>query len=82
MIVWRALPWRPHARPTEPGGALWFPRELQGAGRHDNPDLYGCLYVGESSLSPLVEALAPFRGAGAFSEAGRSRGGLVAMRLQ
>lgn len=36
---------------------------MQGAGRHDNPDRYGCLYLSESPISVLVEALAPFRGA-------------------
>lgn len=68
MILWRVLPWRPEARPIDPGGTLWFPRELQGAGRHDNPDLYGCLYAGERALSPVTEALAPFRGTGALSD--------------
>ncbi|MHB1887254.1 MAG: RES family NAD+ phosphorylase [Acidimicrobiales bacterium] len=68
MILWRVLPWRPHARAQEPGGVLWFPRELQGAGRHDNPDLYGCLYVGENPVSPIAEALAPFRGTGALTD--------------
>ncbi len=68
MIVWRVLPWRAEARPREPGGAVWFPRELQGAGRHDNPGLYGCLYVGEQAISPVAEALAPFRGTGALSD--------------
>lgn len=64
MILWRVLPWRPDARPRDPGGSLWFPRELQGAGRHDSPDRYGCLYVGERQLSPIAESLAPFRGSG------------------
>lgn len=68
MIVWRVLPWREDAGHTEPGGPLWFPRELQGAGRHDNPDLYGCLYVGETPVSPITEALAPFRGTGTLTE--------------
>lgn len=36
---------------------------MQGAGRHDNPDRYGCLYLSESPVSALVEALGPFRGA-------------------
>lgn len=67
MIVWRVLPWRREAKSTEPGGALWFPRELQGVGRHDNPDLYGCLYVGERPVSPIAETLAPFRGTGALA---------------
>jgi hypothetical protein len=48
---------------------LWFPRELQGAGRHDNPDLYGCLYASESPVSAVAEALTPFRGTAALSRA-------------
>ncbi len=63
MILWRLLPWQPAASLSAPGGALWFPRQMQGAGRHDNPDRYGCLYLSESPVSVLVEALAPFRGA-------------------
>lgn len=35
---------------------------LQGAGRHDNPLAYGCLYVSEEPLSPVVEQLARLRG--------------------
>ena len=34
---------------------------LQGDGRHDNPDLFGCLYLSEQELSPVVEQLARFR---------------------
>ena len=44
------------------GGALWFPRMLQGNGRHDAPQRYGCLYVSEEPLSTVVEQLAPFVG--------------------
>lgn len=76
MILWRLLPWQPSVPPTNPGGALWFPRELQGAGRHDNPDRYGCLYVGESPVSVLAEALAPFRGTGALTSGMLVRGGV------
>jgi hypothetical protein len=75
VILWRVLPWRAQSRPREPGGALWFPRELQGAGRHDNPDLYGCLYVGEQAISPIAEALAPFRGTGSLTPSMLIRGG-------
>jgi len=46
------------------GGALWFPRKQQGTGRHDNPELYGCLYVAEDPVSAVAEQLAPFRGTG------------------
>jgi RES domain len=68
MILWRLLPLGSNTAPDEPGGALWFPRELQGAGRHDNPDRYGCFYVAERPVSAVAEALAPFRGSGTLSE--------------
>lgn len=64
MILRRVLPWDPSARPAAPGGALWFPRPFQGTGRHDSPARYGCLYVCESAVSAVAEALAPFRGTG------------------
>jgi len=35
---------------------------LQGDGRHDNPDLYGCLYVSEEPVATVVEQLARFVG--------------------
>ena len=54
----------PRAGPDDAGGPLWFPRPFQGVGRHDNPSLYGCLYCALAPLSAVVEALAPFRGAG------------------
>jgi hypothetical protein len=65
--LWRVLPWDPSARPAAPGGALWFPRPFQGTGRHDDPARYGCLYVCESPVSAIAEALAPFRGTGDLS---------------
>jgi hypothetical protein len=68
MILWRLLPVVPDVAPSSRGGALWFPRELQGAGRHDNPDRYGCLYLSESPMSAVAEALAQFRGAGVLSQ--------------
>jgi hypothetical protein len=64
LRLWRALPWESRAADGEPGGALWFPRHLQGDGRHDNPDLYGCLYTSETPVSAVAEQLAPFRGSG------------------
>jgi hypothetical protein len=62
--LWRALPLDRGAKAREAGGALWFPRLQQGGGRHDNPELYGCLYVAEDPVSAVVELLAPFRGTG------------------
>lgn len=64
MRLWRALPLDRGARADEAGGPLWFPRLQQGGGRHDNPDLYGCLYVAEEPVSAVAEMLAPFRGTG------------------
>ncbi|MFN2468822.1 MAG: hypothetical protein ABR521_11910 [Gaiellaceae bacterium] len=46
----------------QPDGPLWFPRVFQGEGRHDNPDLFGCLYLSTEEVSGVVEQLAPFRG--------------------
>jgi hypothetical protein len=62
VILYRAFAWNRHASHDRPDGPLWFPRTLQGAGRHDNPDDYGCLYASELAVSPVVEQLAPFRG--------------------
>lgn len=76
MRLWRALPLDQRARPDRPGGALWFPRDQQGAGRHDNPELYGCLYVAEDPVSAVAEQLAPFRGSGALAPSMLLRFGL------
>jgi hypothetical protein len=62
VILHRCFAWDRGAPPDGPGGALWFPREFQGDGRHDNPDVYGCLYVADRPLSAVVEQLARFRG--------------------
>ena len=67
MIVWRVLPVDPAAADDAAGGPLWFPREYQGAARHDNPAAYGCLYAAEGPVSAVAEALAPFRGRGALT---------------
>jgi hypothetical protein len=77
--LWRVLPLDPEARPREPGGALWFPRPFQGAGRHDNPELYGCLYVCEQPAAAVAEALAPFRGSGDLTPAMLERGRPLAL---
>ena len=61
MILYRCFAWDRRARPDEPDGALWFPRPFQGDGRHDNPDVYGCLYLADSEVSGVVEQLARFR---------------------
>jgi hypothetical protein len=62
VILYRCFALDERARERDPDGPLWFPRVYQGEGRHDNPDVYGCLYLSEDRLSPLVEQLARFRG--------------------
>jgi RES domain len=82
MIIWRLLPLVSDAPPAGPGGALWFARELQGAGRHDNPSSYGCLYGALEPVSAVAEALAPFRGTGKLSARMLLRGGLPLTLVQ
>jgi hypothetical protein len=62
VILHRCFPLSARSRSDAADGPLWFPRPLQGEGRHDNPDVYGCLYLADRPLSPVVEQLAPFRG--------------------
>lgn len=62
MTLYRCFPWDGAVEPSARGGALWFPRMLQGEGRHDAPEWYGCLYVSEEPVSTVVEQLARFVG--------------------
>ncbi len=62
MILHRCFAWDRRAAADQVGGALWFPRDWQGDGRHDNPDVYGCLYLAQQPVSAVVEQLARFRG--------------------
>ena len=62
MTLYRCFAWNSSAKPTDADGPLWSPRPFQGEGRHDNPDVYGCLYLADRPLSCIVEQLAPFRG--------------------
>ncbi len=62
MILYRCFAWNRDARNDAADGPLWFPRIFQGDGRHDNPDVYGCLYLADRAVSCIVEQLAPFRG--------------------
>ena len=62
MILFRCFAWDAAARPDQSDGPLWYPREFQGEGRHDNPGLYGCLYLADRAVSCIVEQLARFRG--------------------
>jgi hypothetical protein len=62
LILYRCFAWNERARPDQPDSPLWFPRVFQGDGRHDNPDVYGCLYLTDREASGVVEQLARFRG--------------------
>jgi hypothetical protein len=62
LIVYRCFAWNERARADQPDSPLWFPRVFQGDGRHDNPDLYGCLYLADREASGVVEQFARFRG--------------------
>ncbi len=62
MILHRCFAWNDSARPEQPDSPLWFPRVFQGDGRHDNPEVYGCMYLTDREASGVVEQLARFRG--------------------
>jgi hypothetical protein len=62
LILYRCFAWNERARADQPDSALWFPRVFQGDGRHDNPDVYGCLYLTDRETSGVIEQLARFRG--------------------
>lgn len=74
MILHRCFAWNPAARDNGPDGPLWFPRMFQGEGRHDNPDVYGCLYLADRAVSCVVEQLAAFRGQRLIGSLLRRRG--------
>jgi hypothetical protein len=62
VTLYRCFAWRKGSRHDAPDGPLWFPRVFQGEGRHDNPDVYGCLYLSDRPESCIAEQLAAFRG--------------------
>jgi hypothetical protein len=62
VILHRCFAWDERAGETDPDGPRWFPRPFQGEGRHDNPDVYACLYLADREVSAVVEQLARFRG--------------------
>lgn len=62
MTLYRAFAWNRATGDERPDAPLWFPRVFQGEGRHDNPDVYGCLYLADRPLSCVIEQLAAFRG--------------------
>ena len=57
---------------------------FQGEGRHDNPELFGCLYLSTRALSSVAEQLARFRGQRLLPSLLRRRGlplGLAELEL-
>lgn len=62
MTLFRCFPWNERAASAAVDGPLALPRAFQGDGRHDNPAVYGCMYLADRPLSALVEQLARFRG--------------------
>jgi hypothetical protein len=56
-VLYRRYPFSPGAGVGEPGGPLYVPRLDQGDGRHDNPDVYGALYLSRVPASPIAELL-------------------------
>jgi RES domain len=62
VTLYRCFAWDLAGSGVEWGGPAWFPRPLQGEGRHDAPERYGCLYVSEQPVSAVVEELAPLAG--------------------
>jgi RES domain len=54
-VLYRRYPYVPGAGLAEPGGPLFVPRLDQGNGRHDNPDVYGALYLSREPVSPVAE---------------------------
>jgi hypothetical protein len=74
LILHRCFAWNERARPDQPDAPLWFPRVFQGDGRHDNPDVYGCLYLADREASGVVEQLARFRGQRLIAPMLRRRG--------
>ena len=62
MRLWRVFPWDAEAVSGSRGHPLWIPRSLQGAGRHDNPELYGAMYLSESPAAAIAETIAHLRG--------------------
>jgi hypothetical protein len=45
-----------------PGGALYVPRDRQGAGRHDSPGLFGAFYAARTPIAAVAESIQAFRG--------------------
>jgi hypothetical protein len=74
VTLHRCFAWNPQTLEQGPDTPLWFPRQYQGEGRHDNPDRYGCLYLADRAVSSIVEQFARFRGQRLLSSMLKRRG--------
>jgi hypothetical protein len=75
MRLFRVFPYDPGAPGDRPGHPLFIPRAQQGGGRHDNPAVYGALYLSERAVASVAEHLAHLRGQ-ALEDADLERAGL------
>ncbi len=77
MLLYRVFPWDRQSTGRGPGGPLHVPRERQGSGRHDSPELYGALYCSLHAVSAIAEAIQFLRGHTLTPTDLRRFGGLV-----
>jgi len=61
MDLFRVFSWDNRSQGDKVGGPFYVPRERQGAGRHDIPDLDGVLYCAHETVSAISEAIQIFR---------------------
>jgi hypothetical protein len=57
-MLYRVFPWDPDSTPDP----LAVRRDLQGTGRHDNPEHYGAIYLAKEPISAVAERIQGFRG--------------------
>ena len=75
MRLVRVFPYAQSATSRELGHPLFIPRRFQGGGRHDNPDLYGALYLSQEPIAAVAEQIAHLRGQ-SLVDSDLDRGGL------
>ncbi len=57
-MLYRVFSWDPGGTPDP----LAVRRDLQGTGRHDNPEQYGAIYLAKEPISAVAERIQGFRG--------------------
>lgn len=85
MHLFRVIHWDGHSLGRTGVGPLFVPRQHQGAGRHDAPDLYGAWYFATDPVAAIAERIQPFRGQSVsdrdFSRMGHLTLALVTLQL-